>query len=182
GRSDLASKAPPPWCAAPAIVGQNLRVSRTILWHSSGNISIIYAKLNNRGAFKAYPAITKFYLECIERLSNGASIQEVMQEIVALKDFNFLKAPSITLPVDKEAQTNEDFSTEAKSYSFIKVALPNVAPCSLCHARLHKNGITTDHITDKSEGGTNSFDNPQPTHPYCNTTYKKTLNQGEKPS
>ncbi|HEY3860505.1 MAG TPA: hypothetical protein VGO59_01350, partial [Verrucomicrobiae bacterium] len=47
GRSDLASKAPPPWCAAPAIVGQNLRVSRTILWHNSGNISIIYAKLNN---------------------------------------------------------------------------------------------------------------------------------------
>jgi hypothetical protein len=46
GRSDLASKAPPPWCAAPAIVGQNLRVSSTILWHTSGNISIIYAKLN----------------------------------------------------------------------------------------------------------------------------------------
>ncbi|HEY3856942.1 MAG TPA: hypothetical protein VGO67_21365, partial [Verrucomicrobiae bacterium] len=53
GRSDLASKAPPPWCAAPAIVGQNLRVSRTILWHSSGNISIIYAKLN-KAAFADY--------------------------------------------------------------------------------------------------------------------------------
>jgi len=47
GRSDLASKAQPPWCAAPAIVRQSLRVSQTLLCHSLENISIIYARLNN---------------------------------------------------------------------------------------------------------------------------------------
>jgi len=46
-RSGLASKAQPPWCAAPVIVGQSLRVSRTQLYHSLSNISIIYAKLNS---------------------------------------------------------------------------------------------------------------------------------------
>ena len=33
--SDPVSKAQPPCCAAPVIVGQNLRVSRTLLCHSS---------------------------------------------------------------------------------------------------------------------------------------------------
>src|SRR5271165_7088613 len=40
-------KAQPPWCAAPVIVQQCLRVSRTPLCRSSENISIIYAELNN---------------------------------------------------------------------------------------------------------------------------------------
>ena len=44
-------KAPPPWCAAPVIVVQCLRVSRTPLCHNLRNISIIYAELN-KNAFK----------------------------------------------------------------------------------------------------------------------------------
>ena len=41
-------KAQPPWCAAPVVVEQCLRVSRPPLCHNLRNISIIYAELNKR--------------------------------------------------------------------------------------------------------------------------------------
>jgi hypothetical protein len=46
-KGDPVSKAQPPWCAAPAVVRQSLRVSRTPLCHRSATISITYARLNN---------------------------------------------------------------------------------------------------------------------------------------
>jgi hypothetical protein len=46
GRSDLVSRAQPPWCAAPVVVGQSHWVSCPQPYHDSQNISIIYARLN----------------------------------------------------------------------------------------------------------------------------------------
>ena len=123
----------------------------------------------NRGAFKAYPSITKFYLTCIEKLSTGTSVQTTMDEILASDEFGFLTAPSVTLPINKEDSADQDFSTESKSYAYLKPALATVLRCKLCNARLHKNGISTDHATDKKLGGDNSPKNAQPTHPYCNS-------------
>src|SRR5208283_124568 len=62
-RSGRVSKAPPPWCAAPVIVEQCLRVSRTPLCHSSGNISIIYAELNKAPLAGDIIAAEIFYKE-----------------------------------------------------------------------------------------------------------------------
>jgi hypothetical protein len=125
----------------------------------------------HRGAFASYSTITKFYLACIEALSQGKSVNETVDEIGKTEDFRFLSKPiTATMPL-----LSQDFSTETKSLAYIKAALPRAPQCPFCHGYLHVNGITTDHITDKAEGGGANPENAQPSHPYCNSTLKRIL-------
>jgi hypothetical protein len=109
------------------------------------------------------------------------SIQSTIEEVRALDEFSFVTPPPVAQPVKKEEGEDQDFSTESKSYGYVNLALPKAPRCNLCNARLHKNGISSDHGLNKIEGGTKAPENAHPTHPYCNTTYKRTLSAGLKP-
>jgi 5-methylcytosine-specific restriction endonuclease McrA len=84
-------------------------------------------------------------------------------------------------PKLKELRTDEEkprvrtsrFSTDVKSATYIRDAIDTPVRCALCGARLHKEGISTDHARRREEGGFGTEENAQLTHPYCNTGYKE---------
>jgi hypothetical protein len=83
-----------------------------------------------------------------------------------------------TLIANNEWRLKEDtkqgskMSTEAKSAVFLK-DLDSAKRCSICHARMHRNSMGTDHIKRAQDGGVGHSDNGQLAHHYCNTGYKE---------
>jgi len=69
------------------------------------------------------------------------------------------------------------FSRGVKQYIVISEALANASICDLCHARIDLKAMNVDHIKDRSKGGVGSGENARPLHPYCNSTYKKWLEE-----
>jgi hypothetical protein len=86
-----------------------------------------------------------------------------IKEII-LKEF-----PYITIEKEKQSGIVDKFSTETKSAIFIKESLENSLRCSICEGYIHQNAISFDHKQRKKDGGLNTVDNGQVTHPYCNS-------------
>ncbi|WP_148686363.1 HNH endonuclease family protein [Candidatus Nitrosocosmicus hydrocola] len=124
---------------------------------------------NQRLAVNSFNSIKVFYMALIKGLSNGKNAPDLIIEILKEKRFNRLK---IKGELDVVTSNKKDFSTDIKSNTFIKNAIPGLQKCSICKGFLHKNSITMDHKIRKREGGTGSLDNADLAHPYCNSTIK----------
>ena len=120
-----------------------------------------------RQAGGGYEYVTKFYQVIFDQLTNGKLPDDVIDNILASKDFEYLN----TLQ-DASLVTSPFFTPNRKSAVFLKEAIKSVPRCQICHGFIHRNSITIDHKVRKSEGGAGSVDNGQIAHPYCNTTYK----------
>lgn len=65
------------------------------------------------------------------------------------------------------------FSDDTKSQVFIYNALKTSIKCPICNGYLDvQKSVQYDHITRKQDGGNNTIDNCQLTHPYCNQSIK----------
>jgi hypothetical protein len=120
-------------------------------------------------ALEAHEKIRDFYLEIIDKLSNGVDKKDVIKQIVTENKFGTLKRK--TKPNPSETQ-GKKFPRETKTAAFIRDALPSVPRCKICGGYLHSSSISIDHIKRRADGGHATLDNAQLTHPYCNTTYK----------
>jgi hypothetical protein len=120
-----------------------------------------------RQAINSYLFVKDFYVECINALLTGKSVDETIAEVIKSKKFNHLKVDT-----SKADITSADFSTERKSAIFIKEALTSSLRCKICNGLIHLNSLTFDHKERKEDGGTGSVDNGQIAHPYCNSTIK----------
>ena len=122
-----------------------------------------------RGAPTSYLFIRDFYLTCMEKLQLNMDIDQVIEETLKEKQFNYLTAAKGEPEIQEKQQ---DFNKETKSEIFIKEALKNPICCKICHGLVPKNSMTIDHIIPKKDGGKGTLENAQITHPYCNSTYK----------
>jgi len=121
---------------------------------------------NYRSADKAYPHITEYYHKIIKKLNEGKDVDNVIDEI--MKDsFDFLTIRQVGSHGEIDS-----FSQNTKSSIFIKTALENAIKCNICGGLVPTNSISFDHIIRKQDGGLNTDDNGQITHPYCNTSFK----------
>ncbi|MFZ4202346.1 HNH endonuclease family protein [Lysinibacillus sp. NPDC056220] len=121
-----------------------------------------------RQSTKGHKFITQYYIQIVENLSNGYSIEETMTNIVNSKEFSYLSKEVMT----KEEVLSDRFSDGRKSSVFIVEALKNATKCAICKGYLHMNSITIDHKIRKQDGGTGEVENGQLAHPYCNSSYK----------
>lgn len=122
----------------------------------------------HREAARAYLYIKDFCLLCIEKLVENKSVSQVLDEILAERQFKYL-ARNI---IETAATLSSDFSDETKSAAFVREAKTTMLRCSICGGYLHRNSISIDHVQRKADGGNGSLDNAQLTHPYCNSTIK----------
>lgn len=122
-----------------------------------------------RSAYSAIPHVVEFYMELTNRLKTNTNLVDVLNEIVALEKYAYLKMNNPTIE-DKEIFAN--FTTETKSEVFIREALKNGLKCSICNGFIHRNSITIDHVDRKEDGGQGNPENGQLSHPYCNSTIK----------
>jgi len=107
------------------------------------------------------------YKAILEHIRNEEDDDAIVRALYANEQFRFLA----------EAEENQNrprrrFSKEAKSTAFLREAKDSAMLCAICRARIPEGSITWDHIERQREGGVGTADNAQPSHPYCNTTYK----------
>ncbi len=122
-----------------------------------------------RRGTSGYTYIKEFYLILIRKLMENKSKENVISELLKDQNYNYLKTQ---IDTDEELYTEQDFTLEVKSATFMKEAIANALKCKICGGYIHRNSISIDHKTRKQDGGTGTLDNAQLTHFYCNTTYK----------
>jgi hypothetical protein len=112
--------------------------------------------------------VSRLYRYIYDGVKAGKEESEIIPHIVDEETMGFLKPI-----VDFDKGINKDFTTERKSAVFLTEALKTSVRCGICKARLHRNSINFEHVSDKKHGGFGSEDNAALTHPYCNSTYKE---------
>ena len=112
-------------------------------------------------------ALTRLYRYLFDGVVAGRTDVEIVPELLEDVRLKFL-API----VDADKGTKKPFTTERKSAVFLKEAIDSAPRCGICHARVHKNSISIDHVKRREDGGRGIAENAQLAHPYCNTTYK----------
>jgi hypothetical protein len=128
-------------------------------------------KLGSGGRTRARSML--LFARIFDLLSEGRTADDVWIPITTKPDFMFLK------PDEQEVEQaalagapGKQFSARAKSAGFFAQALPVAPKCPLCGGLLHKNGMTSDHEEERSEGGTSASVNARYVHPICNSNRK----------
>ena len=85
------------------------------------------------------------------------------------EDFSYI---TIQKQEPKKGKPGEKFTRDDKSAIFLRDVLQGAPKCKICQGYIHRNSISVDHMTRRTDGGSSGIDNGQLTHPYCNTGYK----------
>lgn len=121
---------------------------------------------------KGFRHMRDYYRYVLDMLWGGKTHDEI--EVSLPKTENFRR---LVKEVPILSTTPKKFSRGVKQYIVIKEALANASICELCRARIDLKAMNVDHIKDRSKGGVGSGENARPLHPYCNSTYKRWLEE-----
>ena len=119
---------------------------------------------------RSLTGVSRLFRHIFDGVHQGRDESAIIPQLIEEKTMAFLKPI-----VDFDKGTKQDFTTERKSAVFLSEALRTAVRCGICKARLHRNSISLDHITDRKYGGVGSEENGALVHPYCNSTYKQWL-------
>lgn len=117
---------------------------------------------------RGYKRAKEYFDILLDELDNEMSEEQILTKLISNKAFSFLKL-EINPAFDV---ATKDFSSNTKSYAFIKEALQSPLKCKICGGLIHSNSISIDHINRKEDGGLGHTENAQLSHPYCNSTHK----------
>jgi len=118
---------------------------------------------------KGYLPLKKLFRTIIDSFHEGQSEAEVIKTLKSTKELSFLTTEQAVGPTGQK----KDFSSGAKSATFLKEALTKAVRCTICGGYMHSKAITIDHRIAKSKGGGADPENAQLAHPYCNSTIKQ---------
>lgn len=81
------------------------------------------------------------------------------------------------LVVEKAVETTQakEFSKAVKQFVVLREVLERASICTACGARIDSKSMQIDHKDEKSKGGLGTASNAQMMHPFCNSTYKRWL-------
>jgi len=116
---------------------------------SSSNLTILYEKMQ---------ALT----------SSGKDQPAILAALKKSDAFSYLFIPQEA----RAGKPGARFQRATKSAVFLNDALEKALRCAICGGFMHSKSMTSDHIERRADGGTNSPDNAQITHPFCNSTVK----------
>lgn len=122
-----------------------------------------------RTAQRSYPFVSKFFANVVSGLAKGDSNEKIINRIRSIKDFDYITTQKQQA---KRGKPGDKFTRDDKSAIFLRDVLVGAPKCRICQGYIHKNAISIDHVSRRSEGGSSDKDNGQLTHPYCNTGYK----------
>ena len=122
-----------------------------------------------RIAQASYQHISRLLTRILDLLDSGSSIADALLVIQQTAEFCYL---TLNRPESKIGVNGKKFDSEKKSAIFLKDVLEKSVKCPICNGALHMNSVSFDHIERRTIGGSDSPDNGQATHPYCNTGFK----------
>lgn len=119
---------------------------------------------------KGFLPISNYYWLVLEMLLDSKNEAAIEAALSAHDKYQFLfkERPTLTTKA-------KPFSADARQLKMLEDVLGAAMRCPLCGARMDKKSMQLDHVVDKAEGGLGVTGNSQHTHPYCNSTYKRTL-------
>jgi hypothetical protein len=118
-----------------------------------------------RGEIKAVHAIKAFFMYCLLALDKEeASEETLLASLRSSDEYSYLKPTAY-----QDAEYGKNFSTEAKSKTFIDYQLDHAIRCNVCNARVPNSQISFDHDLDKKFGGDGNPENARMLHHYCNS-------------
>lgn len=117
---------------------------------------------------KGYLPMKEFLLFIFNKLIDGNSTEQIINELITDNRFSFLQPQEVA----SFKQLSSTFTTETKSATFLREALKEPLRCAICRGLIHFNSISIDHIKRRRDGGLGTVDNAQLSHPYCNTGFK----------
>ena len=121
-----------------------------------------------RQSKRAYKELARFYKDLLNEINNNSDDNAVINAISS--EYNFLDFKIVdNETINKKA----NFSQGKKKQIKIQSLAATLLKCPICNGYLSPNSSSVDHIVRKEDGGTNSINNGQLTHLYCNTTYKE---------
>jgi len=124
-----------------------------------------------RQSKRAFAPIKNYFDAILDIISNDKeiTIESVITCLKEIDEFKFLQ----TEIVDNESSAvNSNFSRGKKQQIKLHTYVSTLPKCPICGGYMDNNSVSVDHIQRKQDGGTNSINNGQVTHLYCNTTYK----------
>lgn len=124
-----------------------------------------------RQSKKAYTHMADYYNSIMEIIIKNPNYnsKEIIDELKKNSEFKYLQTEIID---NTEIQIKGNFSRGRKQQIKLQTFVRNLSKCPICGGYLSTNSISIDHIIRKNDGGSNSLENGQVTHLYCNTTYK----------
>jgi hypothetical protein len=121
---------------------------------------------------KGFLPLKEYYRYVLDRLMSGNTEIGVENELRSHDKYQSLvkEKPVLT-------QQAKKFSRAVKQMSVITEVLAQASVCQLCNARIDLKAMHIDHIKEREKGGLGTADNARPLHPYCDSTYKRYLEQ-----
>lgn len=125
----------------------------------------------SRQSKRAYVPIKDYFCEIMDIITRNKNFspEEIVLELKQIDKFKYLQ----TEIVDNESiSVKSNFSRGRKQQIKLKTFVSTIPKCPICGGYMDSKSISIDHIQRKQDGGSNSLNNGQVTHLYCNTTYK----------
>ncbi|MDD1508602.1 GmrSD restriction endonuclease domain-containing protein [Pseudomonas sp. CNPSo 3701] len=112
--------------------------------------------------------LLSFYEDIIRLIHQGHTEESITNELIKNPAYSYLQ-PSET-PYDGVTATK--FSTQVKSGLLMRELIQTASKCAICGGLVPHQAISIDHKKRRRDGGSNSANNAQVTHPFCNTGIK----------
>ena len=124
-----------------------------------------------RQSKKSYSHLKDYFFSIMMILNENPqySVEDVANKLKQEESFKFLQTEIVD---NEEVAVKSNFSRGRRQQIKIQTFVATLPKCPICGGYLNNRSISVDHIKRKADGGTNSVNNGQITHLYCNTTYK----------
>lgn len=124
-----------------------------------------------RQSKKAYIHIKEYFFAIMDVLLSNPdlTVEQVVEKIRNSGNFGYLQTEILD---NEETTFKGNYSRGKRQQIKLKALVENLPKCPICGGYMDTKSISVDHIVRKQDGGTNSLENGQITHLYCNTTYK----------
>ena len=124
-----------------------------------------------RQSKRAFTPIKEYFNAILDIISNNqtSTIESVISTLKKQSEFRFLQTE---IEDNELSAVKGNFSRGKKQQIKLRTYVLTLPRCPICQGYMDNSSISVDHVCRKQDGGTNSIDNGQVTHLYCNTTYK----------
>jgi hypothetical protein len=122
---------------------------------------------------KGFRPIKEYYRFVLDLFIQGKTSSDVEQQLQQHPKYQTLvkEKPIVTTQSKK-------FSRSVRTLLVITEVLNNASRCQICNARIDFKAMHIDHKKERSSGGLGSAENSQVAHPYCDSTYKRSVSVG----
>ena len=111
---------------------------------------------------ESFISMYEIVLSQVKKQVHNPQILEALHQDLRLKDLRELQ--------EDDQKYRQKFSRDAKSSTYLTLAIDSPIRCAVCNARMHSRSMSADHGLKQELGGQGNPENLRWTHFYCNNS------------